>query len=241
MLGYLRLETLRILRDGGYLFMSVISPLVMYLVFTNLKMTGQDHHDTAIYTMVGMAGFGAIGAALTNGVGIAEDKALGWIRQLRLLPLTPLQVVTARTLCAMVVAIPPILAVCLAGGLVNGVSLGIGRWAAIGGLLWIGIAPIAVLGLGIGYLLDAQKAQAAGAVGYMGLSLVGGLWFPLSAFPHWLASISPLTPVNRYGELGWRSAAGAVPSLTGVAILAGWSAVFTALAVYAYRRSAVTA
>ena len=241
MLGYLRLEALRIFRDGGYLFMTLISPLMMYLVFTNLNVTGQDHHDTAIYTMVGMAGFGAVGAALTNGVGIAEDKSVGWIRQLRLLPLAPLQVVLARTLCAMVVALPPILAVCLAGGLVTGVSLGIGQWAAIVGLLWLGIGPIAVLGLGIGYLFDAQKAQGAAAVGYMGLSLIGGLWFPISAFPHWVASISPLTPVNRYGELGWRIADGAYPSMTGVAILAGWFAAFAAFAVYAYRRSVRTA
>jgi ABC-2 type transport system permease protein len=241
MFGYLRLEALRIFRDGGYLFMTLISPLVMYLVFTNLNVTGQGHHDGAIYTMVGMAGFGAVGAALTNGVGIAEDKSVGWIRQLRLLPLAPLQVVMARTLCAMVVALPPILAVSLAGGLVNGVSLGVGQWAAIVGLLWLGIGPIAVLGLGIGYLFDPQKAQAAAAVGYMGLSLIGGLWFPISAFPHWLASISPLTPVNRYGELGWRIADGASPSMTGVAILTGWFAAFAAFAVYAYRRSARTA
>jgi len=140
-----------------------------------------------------------------------------------------------------VVALPPILAVCLAGGLVNGVSLGVGQWAAIVGLLWLGIGPIAVLGLGIGYLFDAQKAQAAAAVGYMGLSLIGGLWFPISAFPRWLASISPLTPVNRYGELGWRIADGASPSMTGVAILTGWFAAFAAFAMYAYRRSARTA
>jgi ABC-2 type transport system permease protein len=138
-------------------------------------------------------------------------------------------------MCAMVVALPPILAVCLAGAVINGVSLGMGQWAAVLGLLWLGVAPIAVLGMGIGYLLDAQKAQAAGAVCYLGLSLIGGLWFPLSQFPHWLADVSRLTPINRYGELSWRVVAGQAPSLTGVAVLAGWAAAFT---VYAYRRSA---
>lgn len=237
MLAYMRLEMVRILRDGGYLFMSLISPLLMYVVFTNLGIGGPDQHDSALYSMVGLAGFGAIGAVLTNGISIAEDRPLGWIRQLRLLPLPPLKVVAGRTLCAMVVAVPPILAVCLAGAVINGVSLGAGQWAAVLGLLWLGVAPLAVLGMGVGYLLDAQKAQAAGAVSYLGLSLIGGLWFPISQFPDWLARLSRLTPIYRYGELSWRVVGGQAPSLIGVAVLVGWAVAFTAFTMYAYRRS----
>ncbi|MBC6462304.1 ABC transporter permease [Actinomadura sp. HBU206391] len=238
MLAYVRLEMMRLFRDGGYLFMTLITPVAMYLVFTNLKMGATDGHDSARYSMVGMAGFGAVGAALTNGIGVAEDKTLGWIRQLRLLPLSPPRVVLGRTMCAMVVAVPPIVAVCLAGAVVNGVSLSIGRWAAVIGLLWLGIAPVALLGMGIGYRLGAQNAQAAGAFCYFGLSLVGGLWFPVTLFPHWLSSVSELTPINRYGELSWRVVDGHAPSLTGAAVLAAWAAGFTAFAVLAYRHSA---
>lgn len=240
-LAYVRLEMVRLLRDPGYLVMSLISPLVMYLVFTNLDLGRQGGGGAATYSMVGMAGFGAIGAVMGNGVSIAEDKPLGWIRQLRLLPLRPVNVVIGRTLCAMVVTLPPILAVSLAGGLVNGVSLGAGRWAAVVGLLWLGIAPIAVLGIGLGYLLTAQQAQMAGLVCYMGLSLLGGLWVPISTFPGWLTNVAKATPINRYGELSWRITDGHAPTLPGVAVLAGWAALFVAFAVYGYRRSARTA
>lgn len=237
MLGYLKLEVLRILRDGGYLMMNLVSPLTMYLVFTNIDLGGQGHRDAAIYSMVGMAAWGAVGAVLTNGVAIAEDKALGWIRQLRLLPLHPMQVVTARTLCAMIVAVPPIAGVCLAGGLVNGVSLSAGQWTAIGLLLWIGVAPIAALGLGIGYLFTPTKAQAVGMIGYMGLSLLGGLWVPVAKLPRWAADVAPITPINRYGELSWRIAYGHAPLPTGVGVLTAWFAAFAVLAVAAYRWS----
>ncbi|MFC5181680.1 ABC transporter permease [Actinomadura harenae] len=237
---YVRLELLRLLRDPGYLIMTLVSPLTMYLVFSNLDLGGSASADGALYSMVGMAGFGAIGAVMTSGVSISEDKPLGWIRQLRLLPLAPSQVVVGRALCAMAAALPPIVAVCLAGGLVNDVTLSPGRWLAVFALLWLGIAPLAVLGVGFGYLLTAQKAQMAGLAVYMGLSLLGGLWFPIGKMPSWLASVSRLTPVNRYGELSWSVAGGHAPTLVGTLVLAAWAAAFTVFAVVGYRRSAQT-
>ncbi|MEU5990252.1 ABC transporter permease [Spirillospora sp. NPDC047418] len=239
-LRYVRLEMVRLLRDPGYLVMSLISPLTMYLVFTSLDITGRSGDAGAVYAMVGMAGFGAVGAVLNNGVSIAEDKPLGWIRQLRLLPLRPSEVVVGRTLCAMAVTLPPIVSICLAGGLVNDVALGAGQWAAVFVLLWAGIAPMAVLGIGLGYLLSAQQAQMAALTCYMGLSLLGGLWVPIARFPEWLQHIAAATPINRYGELSWRVTDGHAPTITGAALLLAWAAVFAVFAAYCYRRSART-
>ena len=239
-LHYVRLEMVRLLRDPGYLVMSLISPLTMYLVFTTIDIGGQSGDAGAVYAMVGMAGFGAVGAVLNNGVSIAEDKPLGWIRQLRLLPLRPSEVVLGRTLCAMAVTLPPIVSICLAGALVNDVSLGAGQWAAVLLLLWAGIAPMAVLGIGLGYLFTAQQAQMAALTCYMGLSLLGGLWVPIAEFPGWLQHIATVTPINRYGELSWSVTDGHAPTLTGVVLLTAWAAAFVALAGYGYRRSART-
>ncbi|TDD84755.1 ABC transporter permease [Actinomadura darangshiensis] len=238
---YIRLEMLRLLRDPGYLVLSLVSPLTMYLVFTNLDLTGESgHQGAAAYAMVGMAGFGAVGAVMGNGVAIAEDKPLGWIRQLRLLPLRPFEVVVGRTLTAMVGTVPPIVSVCLAGALVNDVSLSAAQWASVLVLLFVGIAPMAVLGIGVGYLLTGQQAQMAGLVCYMGLSLLGGLWVPIAKFPGWLEHVATATPINRYGELSWRVTDGNAPTVTGVLVLAGWAAVFAAFAVYGYRCSSRT-
>ncbi|WP_433226715.1 ABC transporter permease [Actinomadura formosensis] len=237
---YVRLEMVRLLRDPGYLVLSLVSPLTMYLVFTSLDLTGRPGPQGAAYSMVGMAGFGAVGAVMGNGVSIAEDKRLGWIRQLRLLPLRPFEAVAGRTLCAMAVTVPPIVSVCLAGALVNGVSLSVGQWASVLVLLWVGIAPMAVLGIGLGYLLTGQQAQMAGLVCYMGLSLLGGLWAPITRFPGWLERVATATPLNRYGELSWRVIGGDAPAPAGCLILVGWAALFAVFAAYAYRRSART-
>lgn len=74
----------------------------------------------------------------------------------------------------------------------------------------------------------------------LGLSVVGGLWIPSAVFPGWLRAVSEWTPSHRFGQLGWSIADGALPRAGTVAVLAAWTALFGAYAVYAYRRSART-
>lgn len=237
MLGYVMIEVRRLLRDGGFLLMSVVTPLVMYLVFNNLNVAiGQDPKHAALYTMVSMSAFGAISGVLNSSVGVAEDRALGWLRQLRLTPLSPLRIVLARVLISMLLALPPTLAVCLAGALVNEVQLSGPRWLLTIGLLWLGTAPFAAAGIAIGYLMSVRLAQLTSIFVYIGLSLAGGLWIPLAAFPDWLAELARFTPTNRYADLSWRVVFGQEPSGAGITILIGWLLLGTLGAIHAYRQ-----
>ncbi|MEU8621918.1 ABC transporter permease [Streptomyces sp. NPDC048623] len=236
MTAYVRLEVRRTLREPGFVISSVAVPVLMYLLFTNLL--GDD--DTAYRTaaMVGMAAYGALGAALSVGTGVAEDKSTGWLRQLRVTPMTPRQVVTGRALTGTVVVLPAIVAVLLAGGLVNGVRLDAWQWAAVSVALWAGSIPFTLLGLGNGYRLSAQTTGVVNVACNLGLAVVGGLWFPVELFPRWLATVSSYTPTNRFSELGRATAEGSLPGATAVAVLAAWAAVFGAYAAVSYRRSA---
>jgi ABC-2 type transport system permease protein len=136
------------------------------------------------------------------------------------------------------VVVPAVIAVLAAGRLVNGVQLSAGQWAALVGLLWVGTLPFALLGLGHGYLLSGQAAGLATFASSMGLAVVGGLWFPASMFPSWLAAIAKWTPTANYADLSWHVAFGQIPTLRSAAILAGWLLVFGLYARYAYRRGA---
>lgn len=239
---YIALEVRRTLRDGGFVIMGVVMPLAMYLLFTNLGITdAKDKADYARYSMIGMAAYGALGAALAVGGGVAEDKGHGWLRQLRVTPLSPLQVVTGRALTASVTVLPAIAGVLTAGALADGVRLAAWQWAAAAALLWIGTLPFTLLGLGNGYGLTGQTTGVANTACMMGLSVAGGLWIPADAFPHWLAALSRWTPTARYGDLGWSVLDHRAPGPGTVAVLAGWLALFAGYAVLAYRRSARTA
>ncbi|MFF5804474.1 ABC transporter permease [Streptomyces sp. NPDC012746] len=235
--AYVRLEVRRALRDTAYVVFGIGMPVLMYLLFTNL---GTVDAEWRTASMVAMAAYGALGAALGTGTGVAEDKGVGWLRQLRVTPMTPRQVVAGRALTGSIVVLPAVLAVLAAGALVNGVRLDAWQWAAVALVLWIGAFPFTLLGLGNGYRLTAQSTGLVNVGCSLALSVVGGLWFPVELFPHWLRSLSGFTPGHRFAEVGRSLATGAAPGLTAVAVLAAWALLFGAYAVLSYRRSAET-
>ncbi|MER5462103.1 ABC transporter permease [Streptomyces sp. NPDC002668] len=238
MTAYLKLEVRRTLRDTGFVIFGMGMPVMMYLLFTNL---GENESEWKTASMVGMAAYGALGAALSTGGGVAEDKALGWLRQLRITPMSPRQVVTGRALTGSVTVLPAIVAVLAAGGLLNGVRLEAWQWVALAVLLWLGALPFTLLGLGNGYRLSAQTTGVVNMACNLGLAVVGGLWFPVALFPDWLRSLSRYTPANRFADLGWSTTLGHAPGLTTVTVLLGWLLVFGSYAVVSYRRAARTA
>ncbi|MFK0021577.1 ABC transporter permease [Streptomyces sp. NPDC090798] len=238
MLDYLRLEVRRTLRDTGFVIGGIAMPVMMYLLFTNLGDDSDGGWKTG--SMIGMAAYGAVGSALNTGGGVAEDKVIGWLRQLRVTPMTPREVVLGRTLTGAVTVLPAIAAVLAAGGLVNGVRLDVWQWAAVAVLLWLGSIPFTLLGLGNGYRLTAQTTGVANMVCNLGLSVVGGLWFPLTLFPGWLQSLSDYTPTNRIAQLGTSVADGDAPALGAVVVLTAWLLAFGSYAVVSYRRATRT-
>ncbi|MFI6372179.1 ABC transporter permease [Streptomyces sp. NPDC050546] len=235
MRGYLGLEVRRTLRDPGFVIGGIAMPVLMYLLFTNL---GQDESGWRTEAMVGMAAYGALGSALNTGGGVAEDRAIGWLRQLRVTPMTPRQVVVGRALTGTVTVLPAIIAVLLAGGLLNGVRLAVWQWAAIAALLWLGSIPFTLLGLGNGYRLSGQTTGVANMMCSMGLAVLGGLWFPVALFPDWLRVLSRYTPTNRFAQLGGSVATGHAPTPGTVLVLSGWLLAFGSYAVLSYRRRA---
>lgn len=241
MLGYIRLELVRVLRDVTFLMFGIATPVIMYLLFTNLGLAPGDRQQAALFVMVGMAAYGGMGAAFNNGTGLSEDRAAGWLRQLRLTPLTPATVVAAKTVTGMVVVVPAIGAILLAGTLVNGVSLSPWQWISMIALLWAGSIPFTLCGLGNGYRLTGQAAGLANFAASMGLAVVGGLWLPAEVFPGWLKAISDWTPTHSYADLSWHVAFGQAPDPRSVLVLLGWLVAFGLYAVYGYRHASRTA
>lgn len=236
MIRYAWLEVRRTLREPAFVIFGVGMPVLMYLLFTRLG--GGADRGWAATAMVGMAAYGALGSALGQGTALAEDKTLGWLRQLRVTPLRPVAVVAGRTLTASVVVLPAIIVVLLAGWLVNGVSLHAWQWGAVTFLLWIGTAPFTLLGLGNGYRLSAQTTALVNVGCTLLLAIIGGLWFPSALFPEWLRNIAQWTPAHPFAELGLSVTRGSLPEPGTVSVLACWLAVFGLYAVHAYRRSA---
>ncbi|GAA1379318.1 MULTISPECIES: ABC transporter permease [Catellatospora] len=240
MRAYLVFELRRLIREPRMAIFTVVLPVLIYTISSgSSEEAGQvGGVDVAAYLMVSMAAYGALVGALSVGIAVSQERANGWLRQLRITPLSPAQVVAVKALLASLLAIPPVVSVGLVAAFAHGVSFSAGQWVALVVLMWLGSLPFAAFGLALGFTLPPQLTQPVSMLGVFGLAFLGGLFVPVAVMPHVLASIATWLPSNRFAELGWSVVAGQAPPVGGVAILAAWALVFGALAAWAYRRSA---
>lgn len=234
MVGYLRLEVARSLRDVRFLVLALVAPVGFYLLFAGLFGGGSAGTITvAAALMVAMAVYGAMYAVmLATGPRIAQDRGIGWLRQLRLLPVRPNSVLVARLLAALALAVPVLALVMLTAVLTHGIRLDAGQWIALTIVLWLTAIPFAVLGSAIGYAMGAEAAfgvlYALGVV----LSALGGLWMPITMFPTGLQTAGKLLPTYRAADLGIRVVAGKPLDFSDMLILLAWTVIFCLLALY---------
>jgi ABC-2 type transport system permease protein len=240
-LTYFRLEVLRVIRNSRYLFLSLVTPVGFYLLFSSLfGSQSAEGLKQSVELMVSMAAYGAIGAVLfATGPRVAAERGTGWLRQLRTTPLSASKVIAAKVLAAMTLGFPAVVLVSITAALAHSVRLTAGEWAAFIALTTLGTAPFAMLGLMIGYLADGDSSYSLTLAAWFVLPAIGGLWMPLSILPKALRTIGHVLPTNRLGDLGWRIAAGHAPSPTSGLILAGWTAAFALAAAWSYRRASL--
>ena len=222
----------RVGRNRQFLFFTVALPALFTVFFA--KVFGQSadggYDDYAAATMVSMMAYGAMGAALGATIRISFDRASGWLRQLRITPVPQSRVFAVDVAVGALLTLPSLVTVALVGRFVNDVQLGFGTWLALVGVLWAGAITFVALGLLLGLALEERAA--GGAMGFVGvvLAALGGLWAPVEVFPDSLRTVAHAMPSYWYAQLGRDVAAGAGPTAQAVLVLAGFTAVFAALA-----------
>ncbi|MGP3959167.1 ABC transporter permease [Nonomuraea sp. 3N208] len=239
MRSYLGLEMRRGFRNPAGLILLTAFPVALYLLWTkvlNVVPQGQ-HGDFAAVTMVSMATYGSMGGALFIGGAIALERGKGWARQLAVTPLPAHGYVVAKLISGATGVLPSIVVVLAAGALVAGVRLPLWTWPALVLLIWVGVMPFAALGIAFGYTLKGQAANLAMMAVYFGLSILGGLWLPVQLMPEGMRVLAEYSPAYQAGSLGWRALAGEWPTGTAIGVLAAWTLLFAALAVWRYRRA----
>jgi ABC-2 type transport system permease protein len=217
-----RLEVLRVLRNKRYLIFTIALPVVLYLAFGRQNTTAYGVGFKAFY-MIAMASIGAFSGALSGNVQrISQERKDGWIRQLRItsLPAT---------------SVPSIVIVLALGRFYGGVQLAPWKWIAIGLVIWLGSLAFAALAIAIGYRFMPDAAQPIAMFVYLGMSLLGGLWFPLTGALGKFAQALPTYQVTRIGTdiIGQ----GTFP-MSKLAIILAWLAGFVALAALSVRSTA---
>jgi ABC-2 type transport system permease protein len=240
MTALLAFQLRRVGRNRQYLLFTVLLPALFTVFFVKVfggqAGSGARYQDFAATYMVSMMAYGALGAALGATIRIAFDRASGWLRQLHVLPVPTSRVFAVDVIVGGLLTLPSLLVVALVGRFITGVDLPLSRWIGLVGVLWLGSVAFVALGLLVGLALD-EKA-AGGAIGFLGvvLAALGGLWVPVEIFPAGLRDVAHGLPSYWYAQLGRDVAAGSGPSAAAVLALAGFTAVFAALAVLVARR-----
>lgn len=236
-------ELLKNLRIPIFAVSTVAFPVMFYLIFgASFGRQQAGSINLATYMLATYGAFGVIGASLFSfGVGLAVERAQGWMRLKRASPMPASVTVLAKLATALVFSAVVVAALLIAGVTVGGATLTLASAAALMAVLLLGALPFCVLGQAFGYALGPNSAPVVLNLVYLPMAFASGLWLPIEQLPGFLQAVAPYLPAYHLGQLALATLganAGGDPlghaaALVVTALIAG------AAAVVAYRRSSL--
>ena len=236
-LTYLWLEAKRQWRNREILLFRLGLPTAIYLILNATK--GDSPPTNPGGRMVAIAALAAVISGLAAGPSLGDERANGWLRQLRTTPLRPSAAVAAKIVVAMSFALPAIALVAAVAGLFGdneGTALDWAGWLRLVGLMWLATTPITAVGALIGLTFGGEAAQGATTLAFVVLWLGGGIFTSPDNLPDTLAAISRTLPSWGVVQVGESVAAGRSLSGSALVVLAAWTVGAGALAALAWRR-----
>jgi ABC-2 type transport system permease protein len=237
----LGIELKRMLRNRRTVIFTLVMPVLLFLIIGSNDTYSSDREgsgNVSAYILISMAVYGAVLASTSGGAMVATERALGWSRQLRLTPLSPIAYIVTKSIVALGFGALSVVAVNIAGALNGRAEMPTHVWITAGLIAWVGSIVFGSFGLFMGYLLPSENVmQVLGPV-MAGLAALGGLWFPIASDTV-LGHISAATPIYGLAQLARWPLYGGAPHAVWILNLVGWLAIFAAGA--AWRMSKDTA
>lgn len=235
--GIIQLELRRILRNRRNLIATVVFPVVFFLIFGLHKAFADQKYgkgNLSAFIMVSMALYGAVLATTSGGAMVSIERALGWSRQLRVTPLTPVAYIAIKMVTALMLGLISVVAVFLVGIFTHQASMPVYIWIITGLSVWIGSLLFAAFGLFLGYLLPSENVLQIMGFALMLFSFGGGLFVPLSQFSHPLRVAAEFTPLYGLNQLVHYPLIGGTLSLGWIVNLLCWLAIFSVGAIWRF-------
>jgi ABC-2 type transport system permease protein len=236
-LTFLSIEIRRLLRNRRTVVVTLIVPVVLFLLFKANKraVAAGGIELTTATTMIGIAVYGAMLAATSGGAMVSIERALGWSRQLRLTPLRPAAYVAIKLLVAMLLGLTSVVVINVVGA-IDGVQMAAGTWVLTGCLAWATSFVFAAFGLFMGYLLPSENVmQIIGPVLAV-FSLFGGLFVPVAFLPSVMQDLAPYMPTYGVAAIARFPLVGGDFDPTWLVSVVAWTVVFALAATVLFRR-----
>ncbi|MEV6797605.1 ABC transporter permease [Micromonospora rifamycinica] len=231
---FIRYELSRRLNRQTLIF-TLLLPAALYLALFRTGGTDAElpHGNFAAWMMIGMAIYGAATASTSSAATVSIERSVGWLRTIRLSPLSSTAYVLIKVLCSVIVAALPVGVVGVLGAL-TGAEAKPQVWVISLGVAWLGSAVFAALGIALGLALKPEIVMHMPGLTMTVLAFLGNLFIPLSGVMLTISQFTPMYGVAtlaRYPLTDGYNFHGEHSSLLGALInLAAWLAVFTVAA-----------
>jgi ABC-2 type transport system permease protein len=238
-LTLLRLEIRRMLRNRRTVLFTMVLPVFFFLLFglnsayANLP---YGSGNVSAQVLINLALYGAVLATTAGGAMVAIERSVGWSRQLRITPLSPAAYIAVKMLTAMVLGLSSLTAVFVVGGITGKPSMPIWVWVVSALSVWVGSLIFAAFGLFMGYLLPTENVMQILSFVLVIFAFAGGVFIPLSQYPHVVQEIAQYTPMYGLNQLVHAPLLGTAPHLAWIANAVVWLAIFAAGAMWRFRK-----
>lgn len=225
------------IRAPEFLIPTLGLPVIFYLLFGISLARGGS--ETATYLLATYGVFAVMGPALFGfGAGVASEREKGWLSIKRASPAPGLSFIAAKLLATVVFASLALMPIYLAAGFLGDVALPRSDWCLLLASHLLAVVPFSLLGLAIGFRFSSGASIAVANIAFLGLAVLGGLWFPLSLFPVILQKIAIVLPSYHLAEIGLSivNAPGDHQPGMHLTVVAVISVVLAAVAIFSWSR-----
>jgi ABC-2 type transport system permease protein len=223
-------------RAPEFVLPTLALPAAFYLVFGVMMARSA---SASAYLLATYGVFAVMGPALFGfGVGVASERERGWLELKRAAPAPAMTFVGAKLAATIAFATMALVPVYVAGAFLGGVALPRTVWLGLFAVHLAAVVPFALIGLAIGFRFGTSGAVAIANIVFLGLAVLGGLWFPAALFPDWLGAVARLLPSFHLAEiaLGLVQPDGSRRLSVHAAVLAGMTVCFAVLTARAWFR-----
>ena len=234
-----RYEFLKLIRLPHYSLGTIGFPLMFYLLFGLSLGRSESGPKASEYLLASYAVFGGVTAALfAFGVGVATERASGWMLLKRAAPLPTAVYLTARVLTCMLFGVVIVSLLGVLGVTLGGVRFSVAEWAGLMAAIVFGCVPFCLIGLALGYVVPPTGAPGLVNLINLPLAFVGGLWLPYELLPRFVQGFAPFVPQYHLGRLALGTVGlVADPLAPHIAALVAFAAAGFVCATLAYRRA----
>ena len=229
------------LREPIGLVWGVGAPLLLTVIFGSIpafqvpaaELGGLTYFDA--YAPILMVFVLAMLAFLSLPYPLAGYRELGVLRRMSATPVSPSRLLAAQLVVNLAMALIALVLIILIGTTALGLRL---PEHVPGFVLTLVLAAACLFSLGLVAAAIARTARAAVAIGnalFFPLAFFAGLWLPQQAMPPVLRSIAEVTPTGAAVEALNSTLAGQWPSALPLLVLAGYTVVFSFVAVKRFR------